>query len=116
MPPLLADVNFNGRIVRGLFRRLPGIDLLRAQDVGLANTPDPLLLEWAAGHGRVLLTHDGATMIGFAYDRVRQGLPMPGVFFVRETMPIGQAIDGLLLAVLCGVPDDWDRQVIHFPL
>jgi hypothetical protein len=32
---LLSDENFDNHIVRGLVRRLPTIDLVRVQDVGL---------------------------------------------------------------------------------
>ena len=34
MLKLLADENFNGDIVRGLFLRRPELDLVRIQDVG----------------------------------------------------------------------------------
>lgn len=42
---LVADENFNNDILRGLLRRNPDLDIVRAQDVGLRNTPDPLVLE-----------------------------------------------------------------------
>jgi hypothetical protein len=32
---LLVDENFHRAIVRGLLRQLPGLDLVRVQDVGL---------------------------------------------------------------------------------
>ena len=37
---LLTDENFNGAILRGLVRRLPELDIIRVQDVGLMNTDD----------------------------------------------------------------------------
>ena len=76
---LLADENFNNNIVRGVRLWNPGIDLVRVQDVGLSVANDPSVLEWAAGHQRVLLTHDVATIKAFAYERVRAGKPMPGI-------------------------------------
>ena len=76
---LLADENFNNNIVRGVRLWNPGIDLVRVQDVGLSGANDPSVLEWAAGHQRVLLTHDVATIKAFAYERVRAGKPMPGI-------------------------------------
>jgi hypothetical protein len=76
---LLADENFNNNIVRGVRLRNPRIDLVRVQDVGLSGANDPSVLEWAAGHQRVLLTHDLATIKAFAYERVRAGKPMPGI-------------------------------------
>ena len=45
MPRFLADENLNQRIVRGLLRREPGLDVVVAQDVGLGGKPDPDVLE-----------------------------------------------------------------------
>jgi predicted nuclease of predicted toxin-antitoxin system len=81
---LVADENFHGAILRGLIRRMPGLDLVRVQDIGLAQTPDPVILTWAAREQRVLLTHDRDTVPGFAYDRVRTGEPMAGIFLVDD--------------------------------
>ena len=53
---------------------------------------------------------------GFAYDRVRGGELMPGVFLVSDQMPKGQAIEELLLAVECLSPEDCKDQVRRFPL
>jgi hypothetical protein len=50
---LLSDQNFNGRILRGLRRRLPNLELVRALDVGLAKAEDPALLEWAAAESHI---------------------------------------------------------------
>src|SRR5437016_10400269 len=93
---LVSDENLNGTIVRGMLRRQPELDLVRVQDVGLAETPDAEILEWAASQGRVLLSHDVSTVPPAAHRRVADGKPMPGVFIVPDRMPIGQAIDELL--------------------
>ena len=58
----LADENFDNDILRALFRRKPGIDALRARDVGLMGIGDEGLLAWAAEQDRVLLTHDVSTL------------------------------------------------------
>ena len=76
----LANENFNNDIVRALFRRKPGIDVVRAQDVGLTGIDDQALLAWAAEQDRVLLTHDVSTITAHAYRRVMRGEAMPGVF------------------------------------
>src|SRR5688500_2413515 len=76
---LLADEDFDNRIVRGLLDRNPTLPVVRVQDVGLSGQDDLVLLEWAARERRILLTHDAATMTKYAYERVRAGLPMPGV-------------------------------------
>jgi predicted nuclease of predicted toxin-antitoxin system len=113
---LASDENFNGEIVRGLFRRFPDIDLVRAQDVGLMGEDDPTVLEWAASQGRILLTHDRATIPDFAYERLANGLPMPGVFVIGNRFPVGQAIEEILLVLSCSTAEDWDAVVCHLPL
>ena len=112
---LLADENFNGAILRGLMRRLPELDIIRVQDVGLMSTDDPDILEWAANEKRVLLTHDVATITMYAYDRVSQGLSMAGVVEVIATAPIGKIIDDLELLITCSQPGDYEGQVIFIP-
>jgi len=81
---LASDEDVHGDIIRGLLRREPTLDIVRVVDVGLDHTPDPVILEWAAAQGRVLITGDLNTMVGFALDRVRAGQSMPGVLALRE--------------------------------
>ncbi|MCP3957013.1 MAG: hypothetical protein GY719_04090 [bacterium] len=45
---LASDENFNHRIVRGLLRRISGLDVVRVQDTPLHRASDPEVLEWAA--------------------------------------------------------------------
>jgi hypothetical protein len=76
------------------------------QDVGLRTADDHDVLAWAAAEGRILVTHDRETMVGFAYQRVEAGLPMPGVFVVRnQPHHIGAMVEDLLLVVLCSSQD-----------
>ena len=58
MNSFLVDQNFNEHIVDGLTRRDATLEFIHVRDVGLAAAPDPMILEWAAAHGLVLLTHD----------------------------------------------------------
>jgi predicted nuclease of predicted toxin-antitoxin system len=113
---LLIDENLRGAIVRGLVRRRPEIDLVRVPDVGLSEADDPAILAWAATEGRIVITHDAATLIGFAYDRVAAGQPMPGIIEVRQEVAIGQVIDDLLLLVDASVNGEWEGQVLYLPL
>jgi predicted nuclease of predicted toxin-antitoxin system len=113
---LVSDENFHGDVLRGLYRRRPELDVVRVQDVGLSAMSDPDILAWAAAEGRIVLTHDRDTMPNFAYDRVRAGQPLPGVFVVSDLMPIGQAIDEILLAVECLTLEECKDLVRFFPL
>jgi hypothetical protein len=113
---LVADENFNNDILRGLLRRNPDLDIVRVQDVGLRNTPDPIVLEWAAQNGRVLLTHDRNTITKYAYERVGAGKPMPGVIEVNRLVPLNVAIDDILLLALASAAGDWEGRIIYLPL
>lgn len=113
---LAADENFHNDIVRGLRRRNPSLDLIRIQDVSVVGQEDPAVLEWAAQEGRILLTHDVNTIPGFAFERVRDGLPMPGVFLVSQHHAIGSIIGDLLLLAECSLPGEWMGRVIYVPL
>ena len=111
-----VDQNFNEHIVDGLTRRDANLDFTHVRTVGLAAAPDPTILDWAAAHGLVLLTHDRKTIPAFAYDRVAAGLPMPGVFLVSADMPVAQAIDDLLVAAHCLSPEECKGIVKYFPM
>ena len=115
-PAFLADENLNGNIVRGLRRRIEGIDVVRVQDVGLSAASDPQVLDWAADERRVLITHDVRTITRFANERVRAGLPMPGVVEVSTELAIGQAIEELILMTECSLDGEWEGQVRYLPL
>jgi Domain of unknown function (DUF5615) len=117
MLKFLADENFNNDIVRGLIRENPQIDIIRVQEVSLVSVEDPVILEWAAKEDRILLTHDVHTMPAFAYDRVKDGLPMPGVFAVRKAgTPLGQAISELRFLAEGSFDSEYNGLVIYVPL
>jgi hypothetical protein len=113
---LATDEDFNNRIVRGLLRRQPDLDILRVQDAGLAGRDDEEVLDWAAREGRILITHDVTTMKQTAYDRIAAGLPMPGVFEISQDVSIGTALEELLLLILYSDQDEWQGQVRFLPL
>jgi hypothetical protein len=48
MPRLASDADVHGAVIRGLFRRLPAIDLVRVQDTLPEGTADPAVLDCAA--------------------------------------------------------------------
>jgi len=113
---LAAVHNFDARIVAGLLHRMPDLDITHIRDVGLAEAPDRIVLEWAAREDRVLLTHDRATLVGFAYERVVRGELMSGVIAVAGQCQIGQAVEELLLLLECTADDEWVGRVCFVPM
>lgn len=116
MLPLLIDENFNQRILRGMRRTVPDLDVTITQNIGLKGAVDPEVLAKAAETRRIVVTHDLRTLPKHAYERVRAGRPMPGVVAVPDTMPIGQAIEELALIVECAQPADLENLVLFLPL
>ncbi|HEY0049493.1 MAG TPA: DUF5615 family PIN-like protein [Pyrinomonadaceae bacterium] len=112
----LADEDFDNRILRGLLRRLPQLDIMRVQDVGLQSAHDTEVLAFAAETNRVLLTHDVRTMLECANQRIAKGLPMPGVFGIPQSMPIGEAIEDLILIAEYSLENEWQEQIRFLPL
>ena len=113
---LAADENLNNDIVRGLLRRKPELDIVRVQDAGLSGNTDPIVLEWCANNGRVLFSHDVRTITKHAYARASAGKPMPGVFEVPRDLPLGGAIEDILLIAQYSLDGEWEGQVRYLPL
>lgn len=103
-----ADENLNSDIIRGIHRRSPKVDVVRVQDAGLSGADDPAVLAWAAEEDRVLLTHDVTTMTRYAYERLKAGRRMPGVFEVGRGVPVSVAIEDILLLAECSVEGEWE--------
>ena len=59
-----ADADLDGRILRGLRRAAPEIDIRTADDANLAGLEDPEVLRIAADSGRILVSQDRRTMPG----------------------------------------------------
>ena len=116
MDRFLADENFNNQIVRGVLRQSLDIDIVRVQDVNLSGVDDPTVLVWAAQEGRIVLTHDVATMTTFAYQRIQTELSMPGLFEVSRRVPVGLAIEEIILIAECSIKGEWEGQVRFLPL
>ena len=111
-----ADENLNYNIVRGLLRREADLNITRIQDVDLSGKDDATVLEWAAEENRILLTHDLSTITKYAYERVNEGLPMPGVCEIKMDSPLGDIIEDLLLLANYSYEDEWEGKILYLPL
>jgi Domain of unknown function (DUF5615) len=112
----LADEDFDGRIVRGLFLRKSDLDLVRVPDVGLLGASDEKLLEWATDNNRIVLTHDNRTMPRHVRDIINAGLSIPGVIIVDDLASMGVCINDLLVIAECSEPEEWRDVVFYVPI
>ena len=112
----LVDEDIKDQIFKGVLRRLPDLDIVRVQDVGLRTFRDDRVLEFAARENRILITHDVSTMRAFAKARLVAGKPMPGVFEISQNLPIGIAIEEIVTIAACGRDEEWKDMIQFLPL
>jgi hypothetical protein len=114
---VVADENLRNAIVRGLLRRHPALDIVRAQDVfGVAGRDDKVLLRYATDEGRLVLTHDVTTMMPAMREHLRLGSQCAPVVFMSDSISVALAIEQLLLLNECAEESDWAAGVLYLPL
>lgn len=112
----LADENFDNRIIRGLLRRQPYLDIVRVQDLEIAGADDPTVLDSAAQAGRILLTHDARTIPMYAYEWLEAGQTIAGVIVVSDSLAIGTVIEEIQLIIEYSSAEEWVNHLQRLPL
>lgn len=113
----LADENFRSAILRGLLRKSPALDIVRVQDVQeISGQDDRLLLRFATAEGRVVMTHDLSTMVPAMREQMRIESRCAPIVMVPDSLPVGAAVDDLLVLDRCATEGDWAAGVIYLPL
>ena len=112
----LFDQDFNGRIVRGVRRRMPSLDTKTVQEAGLSEAPDPLVLEWATSESRLMVSHDHRTMRAYAEERLNAELLMRGLILIGQRVPLREAIDDLVLIAETTTAEEWEGTIVFLPL
>jgi len=100
-------------ILTGALEREPALDFITATEADLEGQRDPEVLEFAASHGRILVSHDTSTMPVHFRNRLRSGHTSPGV--VRQRASLGQVVEALLLVWSASVPEEWADQIRYLP-
>jgi hypothetical protein len=114
-PRFQADADFNHKIVVGLRRREPVIDIINAHEGGLVGVPDPEVLTMAAESGRILVSHDRKTMPSY-FTRFRETRSSPGIIIVAQNLDIGAAIEDLLLIWAATNAEEWAERIGFVPI
>jgi predicted nuclease of predicted toxin-antitoxin system len=112
----LFDEDLNGRIVRGVRRRILDLDSTTVQEADLPEASDLAVLDWAAAQGRIVITHDHRTMRPCAEDRLKVGRPMAGLILAPQTAALGQVIDDLVLIAEATTAEGWIGTIVFLPL
>lgn len=110
-----ADADLDGRILRGLRRVAPEIDIRAAADARLDGLKDPDVLQISADSARVLVSQDRRTMPAH-FARYVAAAQSPGVILLREAIPIATAIEELVLIWSASEAGEWVNRLVWIPL
>ena len=110
-----ADADLDGRVIRGLRRAEPAVDIRTATDAGLEGLTDSEVLRIAGDSGRILVSQDRRTM-PLHFSRYVAGAQSPGVILLREAIPIATAIEELALIWNASDAAEWTDRLIWIPL
>lgn len=116
LPKLLFDEDVDHRILRGVRRANPGLDVRTAQEAGLAGKSDAEVLAWAATEGRLLVTQDVNTMTSEHSEFVQGNRESAGVVLIPRDVAIGRAIADLLLICEASTAEEWINRMDFLPL
>ncbi|NCR42678.1 MAG: hypothetical protein GPJ21_24580 [Microcystis aeruginosa W13-11] len=109
-----ADADLRQAIVTGAIRRQPNLDFQSANEAGLEGIKGPEVLTIAARDGRVLVTHDRKTM-PTEFGQFILSQTSSGVLILSQNLPIGEAIDAIILVWEASTTEEWINQIMTFP-
>jgi hypothetical protein len=109
-----ADADLRQAIVTGTLRRQPKLDFRSANESGLEGIKDPDVLAISARDGRVLVTHDRKTM-PTEFGQFIATQISSGVLILSQNLPVGEAIDAIILVWEASTAEEWINQIMTFP-
>ena len=92
------------------------MDFLYANEANLVGVPDPEVLALAAEQDRILVSHDFQTMPRHFGDFLQARGSSPGVLLVPQYLPIGDAIEELVLIWAATDAEEWKDRILRIPL
>lgn len=109
-----ADADLRQAIVTGTIRRQPSLNFQSANEARLEGIKDPEVLAIAAQEGRVLVTHDRKTM-PTEFGQFITSQTSSGVLVLSQKLPIGEAINAIILVWEASTAEEWINQIMTFP-
>lgn len=110
-----ADADLRQVIVTGVIRGQPDLDFRSAHEARLEGIKDSEVLWIAARDERVLVTHDRKTM-PTEFGQFIMTRRSFGLIILSQRMPVGEAIDALILVWEASISEEWIDQIMTLPL
>jgi hypothetical protein len=114
-PRFLADEDLRLEIVLAVRSLEPAIEFQTAVEAGCGGFDDPELLELAASHRLLIVSHDVNTLGAFAEQRIGQGQFMPGLFLAPQKHSTRSVVDSLLLIWAASEFEEWNDRIEFLP-
>jgi precorrin-6B methylase 1 len=114
-PRFQADNDLDQRIVVACLRLNPSIDFQTAPAAGLHGLPDEEVLAYAAGEGRVLVSHDRKTMPAHFARFLAAGETSPGLIIVSTKLPVGRAAEEIHLLWEASAAEEYVNSIYNLP-
>ncbi|HUK17490.1 MAG TPA: DUF5615 family PIN-like protein [Bryobacteraceae bacterium] len=115
MVRFLADACLHDGIVSGCRRREPMIDFVSANEARLEGVDDPDVLALAAREDRIVVTSDLKTMPRHFADFLQAHGQCPGVFLVKQSAPLADVIENLIMVWAASDADEWRNRIVEIP-
>jgi hypothetical protein len=90
-----------------VLRREPSIDFQSAHTASLDGVSDSDVLRLSMTQGRILISHDENSMPRHFADLLAGGNHSPGVLMVPQGVPVGAAIESILLIWTASEADEY---------
>ena len=110
-----TDADLKQAIITGAIRRQSKLNFCSANEAKLEGLKDPEVLDIAARHRRILVTHDWKTMPKEFGEFVMTKTSF-GVLIVSQSIPVNEAIDTLILIWETTTAEEWINQIMSIPL
>jgi hypothetical protein len=109
----LVDEHLRGQLWQALMwhnqRGVYPLDMERvgdSADLPLGST-DPDILIWAEREGRILVSGDRKTLVGYFADHLSASRHSPGVFLLRPSSSLPQIVDFLVAVTYASEASEW---------
>lgn len=84
--------------------------------MGWGGRTDDQILELAAEHGFIVVSHDVSTMTAAAAERLRRSAPMAGLLLAPQTGPISPIATESVLIWSASEAQEWIGRIEYLPL
>lgn len=114
----LLDENINPVYKVQLVRHEASLVVRAVGEVGAPpkGTLDPEILKWCDAYAFVLVTNNRKSMPGHLNEHLQAGGHVPGILILNPEMPMGDAIEALILIAQASLAEEYQDRISFLPV